>query len=474
MPRRSPSTPRWMSPSPREVGFPIERRTLLKGIAGVGAAAAVPGLAACGGSSKSSGSASTGGGASAAAGSAAPAGSAASGGGGGAASGTISFGSNGSDPVPKAAYQALFDAFQAKNSGATVKVNTVDHNTFQEQINSYLQGKPEDVFTWFAGYRMRFFAAQGLVGDISDVWQKIGSQYTDAFKQASTGDDGKQYFVPMYNYPWGVFYFKSVWQKNGWEVPKTWDDFKALLPKIKAKGMSPIGFADKDGWPVMGWFDIINMRVNGYQYHVDLMAHKNTWDDPKTKDVFSHWAELLPYTESNPLGRTWQEAAQNLGGGKSAMYLLGSFVGQQYKGAQLDDLDFFPFPEINSQYGQDSIDAPIDGVMMAKKPKNEAGAKALLEFFGSPEGIEAYLKTDSNDVAANKQASTANYNALQKKSQEIIASTKNIAQFMDRDTRPDFASTVMIPSLQDFIKNPKDIDGLTKKIESQAKSIFTG
>ena len=51
------------------------------------------------------------------------------------------------------------------------------------------------MFSWFAGYRMRFFAAQGLAGDISDVW-RIGGDFGDSFKKASTGDDGKQYFVP--------------------------------------------------------------------------------------------------------------------------------------------------------------------------------------------------------------------------------------------------------------------------------------
>ena len=43
---------------------------------------------------------------------------------------------------------------------------------------------------------------------------------------------------------------------------------------------------------------------------------------------------------------------------------------------------------------------------------------------------------------------------------------------MDRDTRPDFASTVMIPAIQDFIKNPADIDGLCNSIQAQKKSIF--
>ena len=70
----------------------------------------------------------------------------------------------------------MFAGFTAE-SGVKTKVNTVDHNTFQEQINNYLQGTPDDVFTWFAGYRMRFFAAKGLAGDISDVWKKIGGDF---------------------------------------------------------------------------------------------------------------------------------------------------------------------------------------------------------------------------------------------------------------------------------------------------------
>jgi multiple sugar transport system substrate-binding protein len=44
---------------------------------------------------------------------------------------------------------------------------------------------------------------------------------------------------------------------------------------------------------------------------------------------------------------------------------------------------------------------------------------------------------------------------------------------MDRDTRPDFASTVMIPALQSFIKNPNDAASILKKTEQQKKTIFT-
>ncbi len=117
--------------------------------------------------------------------------------------GAASFGSNASDPTPKNAYAAFVAAFE-KKSGDTVKVNTSDHNSFQEKINNYLQGSPDDAFTWFAGYRMQYFAKNGLLGDVSDVWSSASSNYSSAMKDASTADDGKQYFVPNYNYPWGL------------------------------------------------------------------------------------------------------------------------------------------------------------------------------------------------------------------------------------------------------------------------------
>ena len=110
----------------------------------------------------------------------------------------VTFGSNFSDAVPKKAMEEVFAAFE-KDSGKTVKVNAVDHNTFQQQINTYLQGKPDDVFSWFAGYRMQFFAERKLSTDISDVWDDIGDNYSEAMKKASTGLDDKQYFVPFYN-----------------------------------------------------------------------------------------------------------------------------------------------------------------------------------------------------------------------------------------------------------------------------------
>ena len=426
----------------------VDRRTLLRGALGAGTLLAAPSLlAACGGGGST-------------------------GGGGGKATGTVTLGSNQSDAVPKAAVQSVMDAFQKANSGITVKINTIDHNTFQENINNYLQGSPDDVWSWFSGYRMRFFASKGLAGDISDVWKNL-SGMSDALKKASTGDDGKQYFVPSTYYPWAVFYRKSVFADKGYQIPKTLDEFKALGAQMKKDGLVPIAFGDKDGWPAMGTFDQLNLRVNGYDFHVSLMAGKEAWNGDKVKKVFDTWAGLLDLHQPDSLGRTWQEAAQSLQQKKAGTYVLGAFVAQQFaKGAEQDDLDFFNFPEVDSAIGADAIEAPIDGYMMAKRPKNEAAAKKLLGYLGSADAQNLAVKADPSVIATNDGADQGSYTALQKKSVEFVKQAKSIAQFMDRDTRPDFASTVMIPAIQSFIKNPKDIDGLCNSIENQKKSIF--
>jgi multiple sugar transport system substrate-binding protein len=65
--------------------------------------------------------------------------------------------------------------------------------------------------------------------------------------------------------------------------------------------------------------------------------------------------------------------------------------------------------------------------------------------------------------------STANYNAIQKKSAELIGSAKQISQFLDRDSLPAFASNVMEPALQDFIRTG-NFDGT--QVESQAKQVY--
>ena len=435
----------------------VSRRSMLLGLGGAAAAAT---LAACSSSKKSSPSSSASGGASSS--------------GSGSAGGTISFGSNYSDAAPKGAFASLTQAATAK-TGVNITINTVDHNTFQNNISSYLQGTPNDLATWFSGYRLQFFAAQGLLDPIDDVWDKIGGNFNDAAKSLSKGIDGKYYLVPIYNYPWVVFYNKSVFASKGYQVPKTWDDFIALAKQMQKDKLIPLAFAEKDGWPALGMFDILNLRINGYDYHMQLMQHKVPWTDKGVTSVFTQWQELMPYLQKGANGRIWQDSAKALENKQAGMMFQGSNqVAANYSAANLPDLDFFPFPVINEQYGQDYMDAPTDGFMMPKKGKNKDAAKAVLAYIGTKEAEATFLKTDHWDVGLATGLIAPTYNDIQKKSVAEIAKCKNVSQFMDRDTVPDMA-TAMIKLIQQFIDSPtaSTVQSIQKSAESQAKDIFS-
>jgi multiple sugar transport system substrate-binding protein len=431
-------------------GAGMSRRRLLKGAGAVaGAGLAAPLLAACGDDKKSSGGSS------------------------GSATGPITFGSNYSDEAPKAAFASLTQQATAKTS-VQVTVNTTDHNTFQNNISNYLQGTPDSLATWFAGYRLQFFAAQGLLTPIDDVWDKIGGNFNDAAKNLSKGLDGHYYLVPIYNYPWVVFYNKSVFQQKGYQVPSTWDDYVTLAKRMKTDKLVPLAFADKDGWPALGTFDILNLRINGYDYHIKLMKHEVPWTDPGVTKVFDQWREIMPYMQSAANGRTWQDAAKALENKKAGMMFQGSNqVAANYDPKNLDDLDFFVFPTIDPQWGTDFMDAPTDGFIMPKKGKNQAAAKKVLEYIGTPDAETEFLKTDHWDVGLANGLIAPTYNAIQKKSVAEIAKCKNVSQFMDRDTVPDMANA-MIKLIQQFIDEPTPgtIQTIQKSAESQAKTIF--
>jgi multiple sugar transport system substrate-binding protein len=445
----------------------VSRRTVLKGLAGAAGLATVPAIiAACGPSGASSAP-------SAAASGAAP--SAAAPSEAAALTGSVSVGSYNSDPGPKAGMEAIDEAFTGETTVA-VALNTVDHNTFQDTITNYLGGTPDTVYTWFSGFRMKFFAEQGFNVPVDDVWSTVSSNFTEGFANSVVGNDGKVYGIPVDYYPWAMFYRKSVFAEKGYTVPTTWDELLALCAKMQTDGLIPIAFGDKDGWPAMGTFDILNLRMNGYDFHVSLMAGESKWTDPKVTAVFEKWREFVPFHATDYAGLTWQNAADTLVQKKAGMYLLGLFVSAQFAAtndpADLEDLDFFAFPDLGTEFdGEKALDAPIDTIQVAaKSPKLEEeldNAKAYLEFWSKGATQLIMFANQPGLIPTANDADTSTYSALQKKAVEIVGAAQRITQFLDRDTRSDFAGANGMQSfLQKFLAQPdQDLPAFQKTIQ---------
>ncbi len=450
---------------------PVSRRTVLKGIAGAAGLLSIPAIIAACSSTPAGSTGASAPAASSGAGASAPAASS----GGSTAAGTVHIGSNHSDPGEKKGMEAVNAAFTTA-TGIAVVMNTVDHNTFQDQITNYLGATPDTNYTWFSGFRMKFFAEQGLSIPIDDVWATVKSNYTPGFANAVVGNDGKVYGIPVDYYPWAVFYRKSVFAAKGYTIPATWDDLITLSKKMQTDGLTPIAFGDKDGWPAMGTFDILNLRMNGYDFHVALMAGKEKWTDPKVTAVFQKWAEIVPYHAKDYAGLTWQQAADTLVQKKSGMYLLGLFVSAQFAAtndpADIADLDFFAFPGLGTQYdAEKALDAPIDTWQIAAKSPNLAtetdAAKAYLEHWSKGATQLLMFQNQPGLIPTATDTDTSSYSALQKKAAEIVSAAQKITQFLDRDTRSDFAgSNGMQSFLQKFLANPtQDLTAYQKSIQ---------
>ena len=391
------------------------------------------------------------------------------------ASGPMSFGARTVDESPTKQLKGLVAAYE-KKSGNKVTYNATESNAFQNNLSQYLQGTPDDTFQWMAGYRMQFFAEQGLLEDISDVWGDIGDQYDSSYKIASTGLDGKQYFVPQSWYPWGLHYRKSMVKELGLDPENigNFDDMIKMFEAMKKKGLVGFAAGDKGGWEAMGTFDIINARVNGYQFHVDLLAGREKWTDQRVIDVFKQWELLLPYTNKNVLDLEWDGAMQLLLQKKAGTTLMGSWFGGNFKEKSQEDYDdlwIVPFPEINPEHGVDTIDAPIDGFCVASNGGNPEVGKDFIKFAGDKEGMQAMLDTGIPMTSANKNQDTSTYDAFQKQQLNVMSQAKYITQFLDRDTRPDFAGPVVGPAIQSWYKNPKDVNKIVDSLQAQWEAL---
>ncbi len=89
--------------------------------------------------------------------------------------------------------------------------------------------------------------------------------------------DGKQWGVPYTYYQWGVYYRKDIFDQYGLSEPATWAEEKANCQTLLDNGVKCYTIGTKFLWTAGGWFDYLNMRTNGYDFHARLTAGEESW-----------------------------------------------------------------------------------------------------------------------------------------------------------------------------------------------------
>ena len=389
-----------------------------------------------------------------------------------ALAGEIVLNSDQSDPAPKKAMEELIADFQKANPDVTVKWNNFDHEGYKSAINNFLKANPPDVAAWYAGNRMAPQVKAGLFEDVTDVWEKNGLD--DSLKSAapSMTIDGKKWGVPYTYYQWGIYYRADIFKDKGIEPPKTWADLIAACAKLKDAGITPFTIGTKALWPTGGWFDYLDLRVNGYPFHMDLTSGKVPYTDPKVKAVFDKWAELVKpgYFVENHAALDWQDAMPQFVQGKAAMYLMGNFAvaPMMAGGLKEDQIGYLQFPEITAGVPK-AEDAPTDTFHIPTGAKNKADARKFLAFVASAPA-QSKLNAILGQLPVNNKAAKPDDKFLSA-GFTVLSSAAGLAQFFDRDAPADMAKTGM-EGFQRFMVHPEQEGAILADLEKARARIY--
>ena len=364
---------------------------------------------------------------------------------------TIKIGILTSAPIQKQVYLKYAKAFEADNPEIKLELIFKPDAEYKKDFAKWVnQGGGPDILSWQAGARLNNLIDKAQLTDLSEVYQRNNLMPT--FSESAIGAssyNGKPYAVPISYYQWGFYYRESVFKALGISQPVTWDEFKQACQTLKQNGIVPITVGAKNNWPIAAWFDYLNLRINGIEFHRALLRGDHSFNDPRVLAVLKEWKALLDqgyFLEQHNIW-AWLEAMPYLYHKKAGMTLIGNFFAGSMPSALIDDFKFFKFPIIDPSV-EIYEEAPLDLIVVPYYTKLTTNIERVLLMFASVE-----FQQEFNEVSAMISPNiniAQNNNYFIQQGQATLASAKAVSQFFDRDTNEAFAAAAT-QILSDFV-----------------------
>ncbi|MGV6848163.1 MAG: ABC transporter substrate-binding protein [Marinibacterium sp.] len=381
-----------------------------------------------------------------------------------------------SNPAPRATMEAMIERFAAQHPGLEIETTVIDREAYKTQIRNFLTADTPDVATWYAANRMKPYVEAGLFEDVSDLWAEPEIADNLASTKGAMTIDGKQWGVPYTYYQWGVYYRKDIFDELGLSEPTTWEEELANCQKIVDSGRACYTIGTKFLWTAGGWFDYLNMRTNGFDFHQQLANGEVSWEDDRVKQTFANWKQLIDMGAfiDNHQTYSWQEALPFMVQGDAAAYLMGNFAVAPLREAGLtdDQLDFYQFVAINPDV-ELAEDAPTDTFHIPANASNKEAAREFLRFVVSAdEQTEINNGKNLGQLPVNAQSSVDDDKFLQQGFGMLSSNSPGgVAQFWDRDAPAEMAK-VSMEGFQEFMVKPDNADKILAKLERARQRIY--
>ena len=229
------------------------------------------------------------------------------------------------------------------------------------------------------------------------------STFSDSYKVTVTVDD-RVYGVPSGSSFVGAWlYNKAVYKELGLEVPHTWADLMANCEKIKAAGKTAVIASFGDDWSsqLILLADFYNVQKENPNFAQDFNNNKAKYaTDPAAFKAFQKMAEVYQkgYMNKDYNTNTYDYALQMLVNGDGVQYpmLTNAItnVEKNFGREAADNIGVFGQPGDNPDDHGLTVWLP-NSIYVFKNGQNVDAALKWIEFFVSPEGLNAYAAATS-------------------------------------------------------------------------------
>lgn len=247
------------------------------------------------------------------------------------------------------------------------------------------------------------FLDADLFLDISELeeLERVKKSYLQMDKELEFVPQEGAYALPYAANAAGVLYNKEMFQKYGWEIPETWEEFMTLCNEIQSCGIQPLYFGFKDTWTCLAPWNALAVGLADS----DICSQVNR-EETTFKEAYRETAEkikaLLPYAEENPYAYSYNDACTAFARGESAMYPIGSYAIPQIKSVNPDmKIDSFVFPANDSEK-ENVLNSGIDlQFCVMKNIEQKEAVYEVLRFLYEDEVIQIYLE-DQGGIACKE------------------------------------------------------------------------
>lgn len=375
-----------------------------------------------------------------------------------------------STKAQREAYYFLAHQFEQENPDVKIEIKALSSEVYKQEFPKLIsEGNLYDVMYWHAGQRLNEFVDQGLVQRLNTVWKQ--QQWSSSFDPSvfsTLTRNGNQFALPISYYQLGFYYRKSLFSRLGLYEPKNWNEFLQVCENLKKSGIAPIYIGTDSNWPATAWFDYLNIRQNGLDFHMQLVQGKMSFLDPRVTTVLEKLKVLIVknYFIQGHENLSWIEGLPYIYRDLAGMTLVGNYVVQNIPEEITEDIGFFPFPSLNSGI-ETYEEGPLDVLIVPISSKNKELAFRFLAFAGRAD-VQSKLNNTLGVISPHHQAQVGTSELL-KEAFQTLRKAAAISQFFDRDAHKDFADTIM-PIIDNFIISA-DVKATQQELESARLSV---